>query len=167
MDWEEDDDQVSGADRIVSGHGTPQRHDGTTTLRHSYGARARSPLDAETETLVTAIMDCAFTVHRTLGPGFRERIYSRAFCLELDWRHLSFESEKPIEVRYRRWSIPGQKIDLIVGGKVLVELKTVPRLQPIHRAQVVSYLKTLDLRIGLLVNFNAGVLKDGFKRVIL
>ena len=167
MDREEDDDQVSRVDGTVGGHGTAQRRYDTTTPRYSYSTRARSPLDPETEILVTAIMDCAFAVHRVLGPGLRERIYARALCLELDSRHLPFECEKPIEVRYRHWRIPGQKVDLIVGGKVLVELKAVPRLRPIHRAQVLSYLKTVDLRIGLLVNFDCGVLKDGFKRVIL
>jgi len=166
MGREDDDDQVS-AHKDGRADGLPQRHNDTTTRRSSCGVRRGLPLDAETEALVTATMDCAFTVHRALGPGFRERIYARAFCLELDSRGLPFESEKPIEVRYKHWMIPGQKVDLIVGGKVLVELKAVPRLRPIHRAQMLSYLKTLDLRIGLLVNFDCGVLKDGFKRVIL
>ena len=111
-------------------------------------------------------MDCAFTVHRHLGPGFKEKIYERALCLELDSRGLRFECEKEIEVIYRDWQIPGQRVDLIVEGKVLVEVKTVPRLRALHRSQVLSYLKTLDLRIGLLINFNCSMLKDGFKRVI-
>ena len=111
-------------------------------------------------------MDCAFTVHRHLGPGFRERIYQRAFCLELDAAGLPFECEKSINVVYRDWRIPGQKVDLLVDGRVIVEVKTVPRLRPLHRSQLLSYLKTMNLRIGLLINFNCPVLKDGFKRVI-
>jgi GxxExxY protein len=111
-------------------------------------------------------MDCAFSVHRLLGPGFREKIYERALCLELDASGLKFESEKPIEVRFREWLIPGQKVDLLVEGCILVETKVVPRLRPLHRLQVLSYMKTLDLRIGLLINFNVPVLKDGFKRVV-
>ena len=113
-----------------------------------------------------AVMDCAFAVHRSLGPGFREIIYVRALRLELDAQKLKFESEKKILVRYRQWEIPGQKVDLLVESTVLVEVKVVPRLRPMHRLQVLSYLKTLDLRIGLLINFNVPVLKNGFKRVI-
>jgi GxxExxY protein len=105
-------------------------------------------------------------VHRALGPGFRERIYQRAYCLELDDRKLRFECEKRILVHYRNWEIPGQTVDLIVEGMVLVEIKSVPRLRPIHRLQVLSYLKTLTLRVGLLMNFNVPLLKDGLQRVV-
>jgi iron complex transport system substrate-binding protein len=105
-------------------------------------------------------------VHRRLGPGFKEKIYHRVFCLELELRRLHFEREKRIEVRYKQWTIPGQTVDLIVEGIVLVEIKTVPRLRPIHRKQVLSYLKTMDLRIGLLMNFSAEVLKQGLRRVV-
>ena len=111
-------------------------------------------------------MDCTFAVHPALGPGFKEKIYQRATCLELDARGLKFECEKAIEVRFKEWRIPGQKIDLLVEQFVLVEMKVVPKLRPLHTAQVVSYLKTLDLQIGLLINFNVTVLKDGFKRVV-
>ena len=128
--------------------------------------RVPSPLTADQERVVWRAMDCVFAVHRSLGPGFRERIYQRAYCLELDSRKLRFESEKPILVRYREWQIPGQRVDLIVEGIVLVEIKTVPRLKPLHRAQVLSYLKTLGMRVGLLMNFNVPVLKDGIQRIV-
>jgi len=78
---------------------------------------------------------------------------------------LPFESEKRILVKYREWLIPGQQIDLIVAGTVLVELKAVPRLRALHRYQVQSYLRTTALPIGLLLNFNAPLLKDGMQRV--
>jgi len=129
--------------------------------------RNPSPLTADVENIVSVAIDCGFMVHRALGPGFRERIYERAYGLELGARGLRFESEKPILVRYKDWEIPGQKVDLIVEGLVLVEIKTVPRLRPVHRAQVLSYLKTLRLRVGILMNFNVAVLKDGLQRVIL
>lgn len=125
-----------------------------------------SPLPSETEVIVRGVMDCAFTVHRALGPGFREKIYVRALCLELDAQKLKFETDKNILVRYKQWQIPGQTVDLLVESSVLVEAKVVPRLRPMHRLQVLSYLKTLNLRIGLLINFNVPVLEDGFKRVI-
>ena len=128
--------------------------------------RIESPLPPEIEEIVTKVVDVGFTVHKVLGPGFKEKIYERAFCLELDSRGLKFECEKPIEVKYKEWRIPGQKVDLIVASVVLVELKAVPQLRKLHHRQVLSYLKTLDLRIGLLVNFNVSLYKTGVKRVI-
>ena len=125
-----------------------------------------SDLSPELEEIVSAVIGCAITVHRELGPGFKESIYQRAFSLELDERNVPFESEKPILVKYRQWLIPGQKIDLIVAGKLIVELKAVPRLRAIHRYQVQSYLKTTSLPIGLLLNFNAPLMKDGIHRVL-
>lgn len=128
--------------------------------------RIESPLPPETEEVVTRVVDVGFTIHNTLGPGFKERIYERAFCLELDSRGLKFECEKSIEVKYKEWRIPGQKVDLIVAKVVLVELKAVPQLRSLHRRQVLSYLKTMDLHIGLLMNFNVSLFKTGVKRVI-
>ena len=84
----------------------------------------------------------------------------------MDSRGLKFEREKPIDVIYKQWKIPGQRVDLLVEGTVLVEIKSVPKLRKIHSSQVVSYLKTMDLKIGLLMNVKARVLKEGFKRVV-
>jgi GxxExxY protein len=123
-------------------------------------------LSANEEAIVTAVIGCAIAVHRELGPGFRECIYHRAFALELHSRDLPFVSEKPILVKYREWLIPGQQIDLIVANLVLVEVKAVPRLRPLHHFQVRSYLRTTGLRVGLLLNFNSALLKDGLKRIV-
>jgi GxxExxY protein len=142
-----------------------RRHD-DTTARWAEVWRVTSPVGPEVEQLVTRIMDCAFAVHRALGPGFKESIYKQALCLEMDAQGLGFEREKPIEVTYKQWKIPGQRVDLLVEGVVLVEIKSVPQLRKIHSSQVVSYLKTMNLRIGLLVNFKARVLKEGFRRVV-
>ena len=124
-----------------------------------------SNLSPEQEAVVTAVIGCGIAVHRELGPGFKECIYHEAFRLELTSRGLTFESEKRILVKYREWLIPGQQIDLIVAGTVLVELKAVPRLRALHRYQVQSYLRTTALPIGRLLNFNAPLLKDGMQRV--
>lgn len=124
-------------------------------------------LSPEDEAIVTKTIACGITVHRELGPGFKERIYERAFCLELESRGIKFESEKPVQVRYKTWRIPGQKIDLIVEGVVLVEIKAVSKLKGLHRSQVISYLKTTELRVGLLMNFNSNLFKDGLRRVVL
>ena len=128
--------------------------------------RVQSPLTSEEERVFTLVMDCAFAVHRELGPGFRERIYDEAFCLELNERGIPFEREKKINVRYKRWVIPGQRIDLVVEGIVVVELKAVSKLLEVHGRQVRSYLKTMELHAGLLVNFNVALLKNGLRRVV-
>ena len=128
--------------------------------------RVKSFLSDTDEKLVAEVIDCGFTVHASLGPGFRERIYNRAFCLELQTRRLSFETEKRILVRYKHWEIPGQQVDLVVGGVVLVELKAVPQLRALHHRQVLSYLKTMGLRVGLLMNFNVELFKQGVKRIV-
>ena len=118
--------------------------------------KQRQPLlDPAQEEVITSVVACGLTVHRELGPGFKEAIYERAVCLELDSRGIKFECQKPVEVRYKQWTIPGQRIDLIVDGVVLVEIKTVSKLKKLHESQVVSYLKTTELRVGLLMNFNS------------
>lgn len=126
-----------------------------------------SPLPIETEETAHRIIGCAIAVHRQLGPGYLESIYERAMQLELEAQGLAFEAEKPIFVQYRGFQIPGQRIDLIVEGCVIVELKTVRRLKTVHRAQVISYLKTAKLRLGLLINFHTPLLRNGIRRVIL
>jgi GxxExxY protein len=122
-----------------------------------------APVDSKVESAASRCVDAALDVHRALGPGFKEPIYHRAFCLELDSRKIAFESEKPVLVKYKTWEIPGQRIDLIVEGCLLVEIKAVPRLKDIHRSQTISYLRTTELRLGLLINFNARLLKHGLK----
>ena len=110
---------------------------------------------------------CAIAVHRALGPGFLESIYKKAMCIELDARGLTYERERPIRVKYRDVEIPGQRVDLIVEGLIVVELKAVVRLDGVHRAQLISYLRTTGLRGGLLINFRVRVLKDGLQRIVL
>jgi len=128
--------------------------------------KVASPLSETEELVISRAMDCAFAVHRELGPGFREKIYQAAYCLEMTARGISFEREKKIDVVYKQWTIPGQQVDLVVEGLVLLELKAVPKLLKVHERQVRSYLKTTRLRAGLLVNFNTALLKNGLRRVI-
>ena len=131
------------------------------------GVGVPSPLSVEAERVMHRTIGCAIAVHRALGPGFLESIYREALCLELDASGLSFERERPVRVTYRGTEIPGQRIDLIVEGSIVVELKAVVALADGHRAQLVSYLRTTGLRGGLLINFGARMLKDGLKRVVL
>jgi GxxExxY protein len=129
--------------------------------------RVASRLTEPQEKVVSGVLDAAIAVHRELGPGFRELIYHRALLLELNAHGVAFETEKPIDVRYKEWLIPGQKADLVVEGIVLVEIKTVPKLRPIHRHQVTSYLKAAGLTVGLLLNFRSSLLKHGMQRITL
>ncbi len=126
-----------------------------------------SDLPPELENIAYRSIGCSIDVHRIVGAGYREIIYQRAMCLALDAAGLAFEAEKPVMVRYHQWEIPGHKLDIVVGGLVLLELKAVPRLKPIHTSQVKSYLKAGQLRLGLLMNFNVAVMREGIKRVVL
>jgi len=116
---------------------------------------------------MTQTIGCAIAVHRALGPGFLESIYRKAMYIELDAQHLAYETERPIKVVYRSVEIPGQRVDLIVEGLIVVELKAVMRLDQVHRAQVISYLKTVGLRGGLLINFRAPTLRQGLRRIVV
>jgi len=124
------------------------------------------PIPAEDEELAHTTIGAAIEVHRLLGPGFLESIYERALCDELALRGVAFERQKELTVRYKDLDIPGQRLDLLVGRRVITDLKTVETLAPIHQAQVLSYLKTTGLRLGLLINFKVQILKDGIKRVV-
>ena len=112
------------------------------------------------------VLDSAMVVHRTLGPGLLESVYSRALALELRSRGLDVEVEVPVDIFYKGEALGlGFRADLIVGGKVLMELKSVEVMLPVHRKQVLTYLKAKDIKLGLLINFGAPLLKDGFERI--
>jgi GxxExxY protein len=126
------------------------------------------PIPAEVEWIGRRVIGCAITVHRALGPGYKESIYVEAMCIEFNARDLKFEREKPITVIYSGRKIPGQRLDLLVGGALVVECKVAEAIIPIHTRQVTSYLRTLDLRLGFIFNFNVDALMPaGFKRVVL
>jgi len=124
------------------------------------------PIPEEDERLAHTVIGAAIEVHRLLGPGFLESIYERALCHELILRGVECERQQELIVRYKDIDIPGQRLDLLVGGRVITDLKTVDTLAPIHQAQALSYLKTTGLRLGLLINFKVQILKDGIKRVV-
>src|SRR5215475_7192072 len=129
--------------------------------------RIESPLAPEQEDLIYRVIGAAIEVHRQLGPGFVEKVHKLAMCHELRLQGISFECEKEIKIPYKDISITGQKLDLLVEGQLILELKAVERLTGIHEAQIHSYMKATDLRIGLLINFNVRLLKeDGIVRII-
>jgi len=129
--------------------------------------RIASVLDDATEALITRIIGICIAVHRELGPGLLESIYGRAICLELETAGLSFEVEKQVPVLYRGIVLCHHRLDIVVDLKVLLEIKAVERLAPIHYAQVLSYLRISKLPVALLMNFNSVVLPDGMKRIVL
>jgi GxxExxY protein len=133
----------------------------------SYRLRVPSPLTPAAESIMTRVIGCAVAVHKELGPGFIESIYQKAMCVEFQSRRLAFEVERPITVSYRGVPLSGQRVDLVVEGLIVVELKAVIRLDEIHRSQVVSYLRTMGLRGGLLINFRTSMIKYGIKRVVI
>ena len=129
--------------------------------------RMPSPLDEQTEIYVKETMDCGFAVHRAIGPGYNESIYLNAFCVELLTRNIPFEREVPFTVTYRDRPVGVHRLDLIVRGRVVVELKAVKMLKRVHDAQVLAYLKASRLPIVLLMNFGGATLKEGLRRFVL
>ena len=129
--------------------------------------RIASPLPPAIEHLATEIVDAAFEVHKELGPGLLESIYAAAMTIELEHRSLPFQREREVLLHYKERPLRMHRLDLVVGGAVLVELKAVERLNVTHHAQVLSYLRASKLRLGLLINFNAAVIKGQIRRVIV
>lgn len=113
------------------------------------------------------IVGSAIDVHRQLGPGLLETAYERCLCRELFLRGIEHERQVQLPIEYRGIRLDcGYRLDLVVKQSVIVEVKSVSRILPIHRAQVLTYLKLTGLQIGLLINFNVEMLKDGVHRII-
>jgi GxxExxY protein len=118
--------------------------------------------------LTHAIIGAAIEVHRQLGPGLLESAYEECLAQELALRSIALERQKPLPVVYKGIKLDcGYRVDLLVGGRVVVELKAVETLAPIHDAILLTYLRLSGCRIGLLINFHSAVLKDGIRRRVL
>jgi GxxExxY protein len=129
---------------------------------------AYEPLPRKTEQVARAIVDAALAVHRTLGPGLLESVYEVCLAHELQRRGYGVLVQVPMPVVYETVKLDaGYRIDLIVEGDVIVEVKSVDALAPVHEAQVLTYLRLSGRRLGLLINFNVALLKQGLKRIIL
>lgn len=120
----------------------------------------------EIDVLAKKVIGVALEVHRALGPGYHESVYEEALAFELACASISFERQKTFRVDYKGHTVREGRIDLLVEGKLVVELKAIERLQPVHKAQVISYLKATACQIGLLINFNESLLRSGIQRVI-
>lgn len=111
-------------------------------------------------------ISAAIEVHRRLGPGYLESVYQAALEVQLTLQSIPFECQRPVGITYKGHPVGDGRLDFLINGQLIVELKAVDALAEVHKAQVISYLKATNLHLGLLINFNVTVLKNGVKRVI-
>jgi GxxExxY protein len=116
--------------------------------------------------LAHAVIGAAIEVHRTLGPGFLENVCEAALAVELGMRGIPFERQRAVAVVYKNTPIATHRLDLLVGERLVVELKAVDGLAPVHISQMISYLNATELSLGLLINFAVPRLRQGIQRVV-
>lgn len=121
----------------------------------------------ERDPLTHKIIDAAIEVHRALGPGLLEELYEDACCIELEEKRLRFERQRQIDVVYKGRNIGDMYADIVVENSVILELKSVKKLNQIHVAQLMMYMKLMNLKTGLLINFKVRFLREGIKRIVL
>ena len=126
----------------------------------------RSEPGAELDRLAHEVIGAAIEVHRVLGPGLLESVYEEALCVELGLQGLPFVRQPAVDLSYKSHPVGRGRLDLLVGGKLVVELKAVEVLTDVHKAQAISYLRTTGYRLALLINFNVPRLRDGIKRIV-
>ena len=118
--------------------------------------------------LTGEVIGAAIEVHKTLGPGLLESVYEECLCRELELRKISYERQKELSVKYKGITLSvGYRIDLLIFNRLIIELKACETLNPIHEAQLITYLKLTGIKTGLLINFNVPILKNGIKRLVL
>lgn len=114
------------------------------------------------------VLGAAIEVHRTLGPGLLESLYSRCLAIEMEARGLHVRREVPIPIEYRGVRLQqGYRIDLLVNDAIIIEVKSVLRLEPVFKAQLLTYLRLTKLQVGFILNFNSAVLRQGITRMVL
>ena len=127
------------------------------------GTNKGFPLKDITEKIISS----AIEVHSTLGPGLLENIYEEALAYEFELRSIRYEKQKEVGLKYKDRDIGKHRIDFLVEDQVVVELKAVGTMHKIYEAQLLTYLKAMGRKVGLLINFNVEMLKDGIKRMIM
>jgi GxxExxY protein len=117
-------------------------------------------------TLTGDIISAAIEVHKALGPGLLESVYEECLCHELEMRTIPYERQKELPIEYKGVKLScGYRLDVLVSNRVILEIKSCESLERIHEAQLLTYLKLTGIKLGLLINFNVPVLKDGIKRI--
>ncbi len=129
--------------------------------------RSQSSIRYPFKDITEKIISCAIEVHSILGPGLLENLYEEALAYEFKLRKISFEKQKAINVLYKGKDIGVHRVDFLVENEIVLELKAIEAINKIHIAQVLTYLKAMNKKIGLLINFNVELLKNGIKRIIL
>jgi GxxExxY protein len=134
---------------------------------HHEGTKVSKDTKSSALVLSHAVIGAAIEVHRTLGPGLLESVYEMALCRELWLRGIEVERQVLVPVHYKGGVLPCDvRIDLLVRRSIIVEVKSVDKITPIHRAQLLTYLRLQELWLGLLLNFNVEILRDGVRRVL-
>ena len=124
-------------------------------------------LSPEHDVIARQVVDAAFAVHKALGPGLLESVYEQCLAHEMHTRSFRIDCQVALPVRYREIEIQiGYRMDMVVNDLVLIEIKAVERLLPVHEAQLLTYLKLAGKQLGLLINFNVPLIKDGIRRLI-
>ena len=137
-------------------------------MNHQDTKAPREPIPLETDRVAKEIVDASFAVHSTLGPGLLENVYEVCLIYELKKRGLKVQHQVALPILYDGMQLDaGLRLDLIVGDSVIVELKAVETLLLVHHAQLLSYLKLAGKRLGLLINFNVPLIRDGIRRIAL
>jgi GxxExxY protein len=117
--------------------------------------------------LSSKIIGAAIEVHKTLGPGLLESTYEECLCHELSLRGLEFERQKPLPITYKNKKLDcSYRLDIVVEDEIILELKSCEKIEPIHRAQLLTYLKLSGLQLGLVLNFNVPLMRDGIVRIV-
>lgn len=133
-----------------------------------HGGTENTEMELVSQEITDKIIGAAIEVHRVLGPGLLESAYEECLCHELELRGLAFQRQVQLPVRYKEVLLNcGYRLDLVVAEAVVVELKAVERLEPVHESQLLTYLRLSQLRVGLLINFNVALLKQGIVRRVL
>ncbi|MGI9213021.1 MAG: GxxExxY protein [Methylococcaceae bacterium] len=118
--------------------------------------------------LSNKVIGCAIEVHKTLGPGLLESTYQQCLAHELEINHIEFKMEQPLPVKYKAIKLDcGYRLDFFIENEIILELKSVEQLKPIHEAQLLTYMKLANIKQGFLINFNVKLLKDGLKSFVL
>lgn len=118
--------------------------------------------------IATIVFQCGIKIHKAFGPGLLEKIYEECLCIELEKQGIKFVQQQLIPIYYNGKQLQTYfQADLIIDNKVLVEIKSVNELSPVHHAQILTYLKLTNPKLGLLINFNVPLFKNGFKRIVL
>lgn len=140
----------------------------SSSLREKRRRMIYKPISKEIEAIATKIVDAAYAVHIKLGPGLLEKVYEICFCYELSKRGLEFKRQMKIPIVYEGLTFNETfRIDTLVENEIICELKAVVEMNPVYEAQVLTYMKLTNKRLGFLINFNVPKIKNGIKRMIL